>query len=45
MKSTAATESTTTATAGERVIRNEAGGDENERCQSSEKVSKHGIPP
>jgi hypothetical protein len=36
---------TAATTAGERLIRNQACGDQNERCQSSENISKHGTPP
>jgi hypothetical protein len=33
------------ATAGKRIIWNEAGGDQDEGRQSRETVSKHGVPP
>jgi hypothetical protein len=43
----AATESSAAATAPtrKRIIWRETDGDENERCQSSKKASKHGVPP
>ncbi len=43
---TAAAESTTsTTTSGEGFLWNQAGSDEDERCQRSEYISKHGLPP
>ncbi|UQR62301.1 hypothetical protein LRP30_36930 [Bradyrhizobium sp. C-145] len=45
MKSTAATEPTSAATAGVCIVRNKADRDENQSSQKSEKASKHGIPP
>jgi hypothetical protein len=39
------TATATAATAGERIVWNEAGGDQNECCKSSEDVSKHDEPP
>jgi hypothetical protein len=41
----AATVTATAATAGERIVWKEAGGDQNECCNSSEDVSKHDEPP
>lgn len=46
VESATATESTTsTTTSGEGFLWNQAGSDEDERCQRSEYISKHGLPP
>jgi hypothetical protein len=45
MKSSAAAESAATATPGKRVVGNKADRDEDERCDGSHNVSKHGVPP
>jgi hypothetical protein len=43
VKSSATTESTATAASGEGIVWNQTGSDEDERCQSSENISKHGF--
>jgi hypothetical protein len=44
VESPAAAKSTATAS-GEGILWNQADSDQDERCQSSENISKHGLPP